>query len=82
MISDAPKFCLSSLTTTGESTTAKIYRTTEFEQAVLDQGNAADPAMEMGYVLKVIQRFCDQREDPFDTVLKMHSELPTPKGRD
>lgn len=55
---------------------------TEFEFMVFNSGKAAaDPAMEHGFVLKVIQRFCANREETYDTVLRLHPELPAPKGR-
>jgi hypothetical protein len=82
MKEDAQPFCNASLTTYGDSASARLYKQTEFEYAVLGQTHLAhDPEMELGYFFKVLERYCPVRTEAFDTVLKLHPELGTPKGR-
>jgi hypothetical protein len=82
MQKDAQPFCNASLTGPGESGWARLVKQTEFEAAVLFGTKAADPEMELGYFLKVLERYCPDRVDAFDTVLRLHPELGPPKGRD
>lgn len=81
MREDAQPFCNASLTGPGESTWTRYLKQTEFEAAVLRGAKAADPEMELGYFLKVLERYCPDRVEAFDTVLKLHPELGPPKGR-
>jgi hypothetical protein len=81
MKEDAQPFCNASLTTYGQSATARLDRQTEFESAMVMQARAADPEMELGYFFKVLERYCPARVDAFDTVLKLHPEYGPPKGR-
>lgn len=82
MKDDAQPFCNASLTTYGKSATARLDGQTEFESAVLMNSRAADPEMELGYFLKVLERYCPERISSFDVVLKLHPEFGSPKGRD
>lgn len=82
MKADAQPFCNASLTSYGESASARLYKQTEFEAAVVGQTRAVqDPEMELGYFFKVLERYCPARTEAFDTVLKLHPELGAPKGR-
>lgn len=82
MQKDAQPFCNSSLTSYGENSYARIYNQTEFEAEVVGVTTlAADKELELGYFLKVLQRYCPDRVDAFDTVLKLHPEFGPPKGR-
>jgi hypothetical protein len=81
MQEDAQPFCNASLTGPGDSKWNQLTKQTEFEAEVLGGAKAADPEMELGYALKVLERYCPDRVDAFDTVLKLHPELGPPKGR-
>ncbi|RAM38321.1 hypothetical protein DBZ45_04735 [Arthrobacter globiformis] len=81
MQKDAQPFCNASLTTYGESASARLFKQTEFEAEIVGLTKAADPEMELGYFLKVLERYCPARVDAFDTVLKLHPEFGSPKGR-
>jgi hypothetical protein len=80
MTKDAPTFCVTSLTDSGGDVSAGIYKRTEFEYRVVSRARVADPAMELGFVMKTVERFCPKRLDALDMVLSMHPELPQPKG--
>lgn len=81
MIRDAPQFCTSSLTDAGDNASARLWKHTAFEQEILDRAKVSNKAEELGYSVKVVERFCPKRLDALDMVLEMHPELPAPKGR-
>jgi hypothetical protein len=70
------------LTSYGESARARLYNQTEFEAEVVQASKAANSDGELGYFLKVLERYCPDRVDAFDTVLRLHPEFPAPKGRE
>lgn len=82
MQEDAQPFCNASLTSSGESASARLFKQTEFEEEVVGVTKlAADKELELGYFLKVLERYCPARVDAFDTVLKLYPEFGPPKGR-
>lgn len=81
MKSDAQPFCNASLTSYGESSRARLAKQTEFESEVIMNSRVANLEVELGYFLKVLERYCPTRIAAFDTVLKLHPELGAPKGR-
>lgn len=81
MQEDAQPFCNASLTSHGDSARERLYGQTEFEAKVVMTSKASNSEMELGYFLKVLERYCPARVDAFDTVLKLHPELGSPKGR-
>lgn len=82
MQKDAQPFCNASLTGPGDSKWNQLTIQTEFEAEVVGVTKAAaDKEIELGYFLKVLERYCPARVDAFDTVLKLHPEFGPPKGR-
>jgi hypothetical protein len=81
MKEDAQPYCNASLTSYGDSASARLNKQTEFEARILSGTRAADPEMELGYSFKVVERYCPARVDAFDVLLKLHPEFGPPKGR-